>query len=295
MAQIRIGTSGWSYAGWRGKFYPPDLSGKKQLAYVSSRFNSLEINGSFYSLLSPKAYRNYRETTPGGFLCAVKASRFITHIKRLKEIRTPLANFFASGVLKMEDKLGPILWQLPKVKFNPEILEAFLQELPKDTQQAARLAREHDERVEGKADFTIEDNRPLRHAVEFRGEDFFVPECVRILRRHGVALVFSHSGSWPYTEELTAGFAYIRLHGAPHTYASNYEPEQLDWWAGRICAWASGEEPPDAQRITDIKPPRRKARDVYVYFDNDHHAHAPVNAKELMQRLEVRPPSESRA
>jgi uncharacterized protein YecE (DUF72 family) len=289
MANIRIGTSGWSYKNWRGKYYPPDLSGKKQLGYVSRRLNSLEINGSFYSLLSPEAYLKYRRTTPGDFLCAVKASRFITHTKRLKDIRTPMANFFASGILKLEDKLGPILWQLPKGKFNPDVLEAFLEHLPKNTAQAAQLARTHDQRVEGRADFEIENNRRLRHAIEFRGEEFFVPESIRMLRRYGVALVFSHSGSWPYVEELTAGFAYLRLHGAPHTYASIYDPAHLDWWAGRICSWAGGEEPSDARRITGNLPPRRKARDVYVYFDNDADAHAPVNAEELMKRLSVKP------
>jgi uncharacterized protein YecE (DUF72 family) len=179
--------------------------------------------------------------------------------------------------------------QLPKGKFNPDILEDFLDCLPKDTAQAAQLARAHDQRVEGRTDFEIENNRTLRHAIEFRGEEFFVPECIRMLRRQGAALVFSHSGSWPYTEELTAGFVYLRLHGAPHTYASNYDPEQLDWWASRIYAWASGGEPPDVQRITRTGPPPRKKRDVYVYFDNDAEAHAPVNAEELMKRLALHP------
>jgi uncharacterized protein YecE (DUF72 family) len=288
MSQIRIGVSGWSYPSWRGKFYPAGLSRNKELTYVSRRFNCLEINGSFYSLLSPRTYRNYRAATPEGFLWAVKASRFITHLKRLKDIREPLANFFASGILNLEEKLGPILWQLPKGRFDPELLEAFLQMLPKDTAQAAELAAGHDHRVDGKTDFAIEKTRRLRHALEVRGEAFLVPDCIRILRRHGVGLVFSHSGSWPYAEELTAGFAYIRLHGVPHTYASNYDPGQLDWWAARICAWAGGEEPRDAQRITDKKPPRRKQRDIFVFFDNDFEAHAPVNAEQLMDRLGVR-------
>lgn len=292
MTQIRIGISGWSYDSWRGKFYPPGLSKKKELFYASRRFNSLEINGSFYSLLSARAYRNYRQTTPADFFCAVKASRFITHTKRLKDVHTPLANFFASGILALEEKLGPILWQLPKGKFDPDVFEAFLQQLPKDTARAAQLARDHDQRVEGRTQITTQINRPLRHAVEIRGEDFFVPECVRMLRRHGVALVFSHSGSWPYSEELTAGFAYIRLHGAPHTYASNYDDRELDRWAGRICTWAGGEEPHDARRITHYKPPRRKSRDVYVYFDNDAHANAPVNAEALMKRLAVHAPED---
>lgn len=293
MTQIRIGISGWSYDNWHGKFYPQGLSKKKELSYASSRFNSIEINGSFYSLLSPRSYDNYRQTTPATFLCAVKASRFITHTKRLKDIRTPLANFFASGILALEDKLGPILWQLPKGRFDPDLFDAFLSQLPKNTVQAAQLARGHDRRVEGRAQVTTVKKRHLRHAVEIRGEDFFVPECVRILKRHGAALVFSHSGSWPYTEELTAGFAYIRLHGAPHTYASNYDDGQLDWWAERIGAWAVGEEPRDAQRITGNKPPRRKTRDVYVYFDNDYHAHAPANAEQLMKRLDVQAPDVS--
>jgi uncharacterized protein YecE (DUF72 family) len=192
----------------------------------------------------------------------------------------------------LEDKLGPILWQLPKGKFYPDVLEAFLQQLPKDTAQAARLAGEHDRRVKGRVDFTTRDNRPLRYAIECRGEDFFSAHCVRILRRHGAALVFSHSGTWPYAEEITAGFVYLRLHGAPHTYASKYETEQLNWWAGRIGAWASGEEPPDARRITSDKPPARRKREVYVYFDNDAQAHAPFDAEALMQRLDVKSASD---
>ncbi len=290
---IHIGVSGWSYKNWRGAFYPADLPVKRQLAYVSARMNSLEINGSFYSLLTPKAYRNYRETTPQNFSCAVKGSRFITHLKRLKEVRTPLANFFASGILELEEKTGPILWQLPKGKFEPERLDAFLDMLPKDTDQSVQLARQHDDRLTGRAHLTNEANRPLRHAVEVRGEEFFVPECVRILRRHGAALVFSHSGSWPYTEELTARFVYIRLHGAPYTYASDYGPQDLDWWAERIRAWADGREPSDAQRITDRKPPPGRRRDVFVYFDNDHDAHAPVNALALMKRLAVPAPGDA--
>lgn len=281
----RIGLSGWSYKGWKGPFYPPDVSQKRQLAYASRQVTSLEINGSFYSLLTPEAYRRYYEETPEGFVFAVKGGQFITHSKKLKDVRAPLANFFASGVLRLEEKLGPVLWQFPQLAFDHDRVAAFLDLLPYDTAAAARLARRHDERVAGRAHTRTGATRRIRHAFEFRHPDMLTADIVRMLRAHGVALVFSHSGDWPYLEEVTAGFVYMRLHGAPRTYLSLYG-DQLGHWADRIRLWASGTEPPDARRITDRPPPRRKTRDVYVYFDNDQQAHAPQDARALMQILD---------
>jgi uncharacterized protein YecE (DUF72 family) len=283
---IYVGVSGWSYDDWRGPFYPSGLSKKDELSYLSRRFNSVEINGSFYGLLKPETYRHWYEQTPSRFLFAVKGSRFITHNKKLKDAGVPLANFFASGLLALRDKLGPILWQLPQnVAFDPVRLDRFLGLLPRDTQQAVRLGRKHDERVEGRSWLRPDTNHRLRQVLEVRHESFLTAEMVRIARRHGVALVFADSGSWPYLEELTAGFAYLRLHGSPETYASRYTEKALDGWANRIRAWSSGREPPEPKRITDRPPPPRKSRDVYVYFDNDQSAHAPLNALSLAGRF----------
>ncbi|MDX1581979.1 MAG: DUF72 domain-containing protein [Thermoanaerobaculia bacterium] len=288
MGMIRIGVAGWSYDHWgNGTFYPENLPKKQRLEYVGKKFNSAEINGSFYSLLSPKTYENYRRVTPEGFLFAVKGSQFITHSKRLKDVGTPLANFYASGVLRLEEKLGPFLWQFPDAKWDIERLRTFIDLLPKDTREASRLARRHDQRVEGKASTAADGKRRIRHALEFRNEHFLTDEVVRICRDGGVALVFADSGKWPYLEELTSGFVYVRLHGSPKTYASNYGPKKLEKWEQRIRAWSDGREPDDPERITDRKPPKRKSRDVYVYFDNDGKGHAPKNASSLMERLGI--------
>lgn len=206
MAEIRIGVSGWSYDHWRnGTFYPRELPRSRKLAYLARRFNSVEVNGSFYSLLSPSTYEKYRESTPDGFLFAVKGSRFITHSKKLKDVKTPLANFFASGVLRLEEKLGPFLWQFPEMEWETERVGEFLELLPGDAEEASKLARKHDHRVSGRASMVVHRNRRIRHALEFRHERFLSEDVVRVCRDGGVALVFADSGDWPYTEEVTAG------------------------------------------------------------------------------------------
>jgi uncharacterized protein YecE (DUF72 family) len=291
VAKIRIGPSGWSYDPWRGgAFYPDDLPRTRELAWLARRFPTVEINGSFYGLLKPSTYEGYREAVPRGFVFAVKGSRFITHAKKLREVETPLANFLASGLLRLEDALGPVLWQLPAMEWARERVEDFLALLPGDTQEASKRARRHDDRVKGRASMAVDRNRRMRHVLEIRHPAFFCEEVVRACRRHGVALAVSHAADWPLTEELTAGFVYLRLHGAPRTYASRYPDADLDRWAERIRRWARGGEPGDAARITHRKPPPRKTRDVYAYFDNDAEVHAPFDARRLMERLDVEPP-----
>lgn len=288
MSRIRIGVSGWSYDSWSGDFYPDDLPKRKRLEYVGRRFPAVEVNGSFYSLLSPKTYRSYARDTPRDFRFAVKGSRFITHNKKLGDVRGPLANFVASGLLELGDKLDVVLWQLPAShSVRPERLRAFLDLLPRDTRAAAELSREHDERAKDPVT-SAEGNHRIRHALEIRNARDLNPEVAGILRDTGTALVFSHTGGeWPYIEEVTAGFVYLRLHGAPETYASAYGEEKLERWAERIRAWAEGDEPDDPERITDRRPPRRKSRDAYVFFDNDSRGHAPHDAHRLMEMLEA--------
>lgn len=287
--RIYVGTSGWSYGGWQGRFYPEDLPKKRQLEYISQRFNSVEINGSFYGLLRPDTYRGYYDRTRPGFVFAVKGSRFITHNKKLKDVETALANFFASGVLLLNDKLGPFVWQLGRrFKFDQERVASFFQLLPRDTEAAAQLARRHDHRLSGRSWTNTDRKRPVRHVLEARNESFFVPELVRLARRHQVAIAVSDAADWRCVEEITAGFVYLRLHGHERTYASSYQTE-LDWWADRIRAWAAGKQPQDARRITYRSPPRRRGRDVYVYFDNDQQAYAPVDGAALQEHLNIAP------
>lgn len=147
MGQIRIGTSGWRYPEWRKDFYPRGLPQRAELGYLASRCNSLEINGTFYSLQRPALFRRWADQVPDDFTFAVKGSRFITHMKKLKDVRTPLANFMASGVLALGAKLGPFLWQFPENIPLDERFEAFFAMLPADTDEASRLARRHDSRV----------------------------------------------------------------------------------------------------------------------------------------------------
>ena len=293
---IRIGLSGWSYPHWRGgAYYPAGLPIKRELAHVSSQFSSLEINRSFYALLTPASCAAWRDATPRSFVFALKGSSFITHSKKLRGVDTALANFFAAGPLALGPKLGPIVWQLPeRLKFDAERLAAFFALLPRTTAEAAMLAAQHDDRLKRGVHLEIDRPRKLRHAIEPRHASFLVPEFAQLARKHRVAIAVADSASWPRIEEVTADFVYVRLHGGAQTYASAYTPDEITAWAGKIRSWLASETPPEANRLTDAKPP--KVRDVYVYFDNDGSAHAPRDAAALMEKLASSPvPAASRS
>lgn len=283
-----VGISGWTYKPWRGVFYPEGLAHRRELEYASRKMTSIEINGSFYSLQRPSSYAKWRDETPPGFVFAVKGSRFITHMLKLKNVETALPNFFASGVLRLGEKLGPILWQFPeRMPADLERFDRFLAALPKTTDEAAEIAKRHDERLEGRGWTEAEVSMPIRHAFEIRNPGFLGPDFVALLREHGAALVFADTaGRWPYAEDVTADFVYVRLHGAEHLYASGYTDEQLDWWAARIREWSRGRAPRDTTCVSPIAPSAAAARDVYVYFDNDAKVHAPFDAMRLGERLE---------
>jgi uncharacterized protein YecE (DUF72 family) len=287
-ADLRIGISGWRYAGWRGKFYPKDLPQRRELEFASRTFNSIEINGSFYSLQLPSSYERWYSETPTGFMFAVKGARFITHMKKLREVETPLANFFASGVLALREKLGPVLWQLPpNFGFNAERLRKFFQLLPRDTEQASQLAKQHDDKLKAHAWTKIDQVRPLHYSLEVRHPTFMVPEFFRLLTEYDIAFVFADTaGKWPYAEDLTADFVYIRLHGAEQLYVSGYRDKEIEWWASRIELWREGRQPRDAKFVTARKIDNQP-RDVFVYFDNDAKVHAPFDAKRLAARLSL--------
>lgn len=283
---VRIGISGWTYKGWRGKFYPKDLPIKRELAYAAGHFPSVEVNGTFYRLQRPENFARWAEETPDDFVFALKGSRYITHIKRISDIEAPLANFFASGPLRLGAKLGPILWQFaPNFRFDAGRFAAFLESLPNDTQAAAKLAHKHDSRVSGRTWLRTDANRPLRHAVEIRHESFCTDEFITLLRRHHVALVCADTPHYPRLMDVTADFVYCRLHGAEQLYWSGYDEPAIKDWARRIRAWARGSEPGDAKRAGLPAGKRSCGRDVYVYFDNDAKVRAPVDAQALISRL----------
>ncbi len=269
MGEIRVGISGWTYSGWRGDFYPSGLPRRAELGFAARRMTSIEINGSFYALQRPSSYRTWREETPQGFVFSVKGGRFITHMKKLRDVKRPLANFFASGVLALGPKLGPILWQLPEnLAYDSTRLEEFFDMLPRTTEQAAQLARHHDDKVaEDRALTTTEADRELRHALEFRSETYCNEECFALLREHDIACVVADTaGRWPMAEVRTSDLTYVRLHGDTELYASGYTDEALDRWAEKCREW-------------------RESGDVLVYFDNDAKGHAPYDAMRLLDRV----------
>ena len=294
--KIRIGISGWRYAPWRGAFYPPDLPQRLELSYAASIFPTVEINGSFYSLQRPESWKRWYAETPEDFQFAVKGPRFITHMLKLRGVEQPLANFLASGVLALGEKLGPILWQFPpQQRFDPERFEPFIEQLPADTGAALALARRRHPRMHGRSVLAIDEPRPLRHALEIRHESFLDPRFIDMLRVRNVALVIAETAKkWPMPRDVTADFMYIRLHGDRELYRSGYGPAALARWAKRIEAWHAGREPAKlpagAVRVCKRAPRGPGGCDVYCYFDNtDVKLRAPTDARALMRKLGLEP------
>lgn len=285
MSLVAVGISGWNYKEWRGTFYPPELPHKEELFFASRKLPSIEINRTFYGLQRPSSYLRWYEATPPGFIFSIKAYCYISHIKKLNAVEEAMANFFASGPLALREKLGPFLWQFPpSMSFDPERFETFLKLLPKDYKGAIRHGRKSSLPPE-KTWLHSANNRPLRHAIEFRNNTFLNPWFPELLRKYNVAIVFADTaGRWPYLEDITADFVYVRLHGDSELYTSEYDDETLDFWSKRIKLWKKGLEPRDRLTLTDERPLVIE-RDVYVYFDNDAKARAPANAKSLLQRL----------
>lgn len=276
-----VGISGYDYKPWRGRFYPDDLPARRWLEYASRKFNSIELNGTFYSLKSPAVFERWLEEVPArDFVFAVKGGRFITHNLKLRNVETALGNFFASGVLAMGRRTGPFLWQLPATyRFEAARLDGFMRQLPRSAREAEDVARQHDARLRRGALVDAATPVRYRHAFEVRHPSYFHEEFYSLLRQHGCAFVIADTaGKFPYAEQVTADFVYVRLHGSQQLYASGYTDEELDVWAQRCAGWRSE---------------AGGARDVYVYFDNDAKVHAPFDALRLAERLGVRPAVET--
>ncbi|MEV6611401.1 DUF72 domain-containing protein [Kutzneria sp. NPDC051319] len=203
---IRIGTSGWKYPEWRGGFYPKGLVQRRELEFLAGHVNTVEINGTFYSLRTPENYRSWAAQVPADFVFAVKGTREVTHVRRLRGVEEPLKKFFDSGVRELGERLGPVLWQLPdRTAFDPGVVAEFLALL----------------------------DPTVRHAFEVRHESFRDEKFYELAREHNVAVVYSE-GKWPLFDVTTADFHYIRLHGAEELYISGYDDEALRGWAARV-------------------------------------------------------------
>jgi uncharacterized protein YecE (DUF72 family) len=269
--RAHVGVSGWRYPRWRGDFYPPGLRQRDELVYLAGRMGSAEINGSFYSLQRPSSYAAWRDATAEDFVFAVKGGRYITHLLKLRNVETALANFFASGVLGLGPKLGPFLWQLPEqLEFDPERLGTFLDLLPRTSSAAADLATRHNDKVpEDRALTESTADVPLRHALEPRHESFGSPDARDLLARAGICTVLADTaGRFPrFDDGGAAGFRYVRLHGETALYRGGYSGTSLDSWAERIRGWLA------------------EGMDVYAYFDNDADGRAPHDAVALLARL----------
>lgn len=286
MGKIFIGMAGWSYEGWRGSFYPEGLKQKDELAHASRRIHTIEVNGTFYSLFRPTSYESWYAETPADFIFSLKGPKYITHERRLKSFEKPLANFLASGILALREKLGCILWQFPpNMPFTRERFEPFFAALPHDMQAASLIGSMHSDWLQGRTFLDVQVNHRLRHAVEGRHPSFRDPVLVELAKQYGIALVVGDTnGRWPLIEEVTNDFMYLRLHADETKFPKGYTKKSLEYWGQRIKIWSQGAQPEDAARIVDVGVPVQP-RTVFVYFDNDVKETAPLNALSMITYL----------
>jgi uncharacterized protein YecE (DUF72 family) len=259
---IRVGIGGWVYEPWRGVFYPKGLPHARELAYASRQLSTIEINGTFYGTQKPESFRRWTADTPDDFVFSLKGPRYATHRRVLAEAGESIERFFASGVLELKEKLGPVLWQFPPTKaFDPEDFAAFLALLPP----------------------TIE-GRPIRHAVEVRHKSFAAPEFIDVLRTRSVAAALVESDKHPLLADVTSDFIYARLQQTSEKVKTGYRPAALDVWAKRAQSWESGKAPDDLPTIAGPGPSPRKL-DVFIYMISGAKVRAPAAAMALLDRL----------
>ncbi|TDR84532.1 DUF72 domain-containing protein [Enterovirga rhinocerotis] len=259
---IRVGIGGWTYAPWRGTFYPKGLTQARELEHASRRLTAIEINGTFYRTQSPASFRKWAEETPDDFVFALKGHRFVTNRKVLAEAGPSVETFLGSGVTELGGKLGPINWQLAATKrFDPADIEAFLKLLPPER-----------------------DGIRLRHALEVRHESFVTPEFVALARRYGVAIVFADSDEHPAIPDPSADFVYARLQRCREAEEAGYPAAELDAWAARARDWEAGGLPADLTAVAP-SPETRTARDVFAFFIAGDKVRAPAAAEALIRRV----------
>jgi uncharacterized protein YecE (DUF72 family) len=262
MARIRIGIGGWTYAPWRGAFYPAGLAQKRELEFASRHLTSIEINGTYYGSQKPETFAKWHDETPDDFVFSLKGPRFTTNRRVLAEAGESVERFFRSGVLELKDKLGPINWQLmPTKAFNPDDVAAFLKLLPKT--------------VEG---------RPIRHVLEVRHESFLTADFVTLLHERGVAPVLAGDAVYPQIADIAAPFVYARIMGTSETERLGYSTKSLDAWAERARTLAAGKVPKDLSQVGALSKDKAP-RDVFLYVISGHKVHNPAAAMALIERL----------
>jgi uncharacterized protein YecE (DUF72 family) len=258
---IFIGVGGWTFAPWRGVFYPDKLPQAKELEYAGSKLTSIEINGTYYGSQKPESFRKWAREVPDGFVFSVKGSRFTTNRRVLAEAGDSIKHFYNTGVLELGDRLGPVLWQFaPTKKFDEVDFGKFLELLPREM-----------------------DGRKLRHVVEVRHDSFRTPAFIALLRQFEIPVVFAEHATYPGIADVVGDFVYARLQRGNDDIATCYPPKQLDEWANRLQIWASGGEPDDLPRVDATSAPKRP-RDVYAYVIHEGKVRAPAGAMELIQR-----------
>jgi uncharacterized protein YecE (DUF72 family) len=286
MGSIFIGMAGWSFDGWRGSFYPDGLKQRDELAYASRRIQTIEVNGTFYSLFRPTSYLGWYAETPADFNFSLKGPKYITHERRLKDFQTPLNNFLASGILALREKLGCILWQFPpNMPFTRERFEPFFAALPHDMKTAAEMGKGHSSWLEGRTYLDVSENHRIRHAVEGRHPSFRDPILVELAKTYGIAIVVGDTaGRWPLIEDVTSDFMYLRLHADETKYPKGYTKKSLEYWGHRVKTWAQGQQPDDAALVVPGSP-IPMPRTIFTYFDNDVKETAPLNALSMITHL----------
>jgi uncharacterized protein YecE (DUF72 family) len=260
--RIFVGIGGWTFAPWRGVFYPEGLPHAKELAYAATHLTSIEVNGTFYRSPGPAAFRKWAAEVPDGFVFSIKAPRFTTHRRELKDAGESISRFMGSGVLELGDRLGPLLWQFPPTKkFDETDFAHFLELLPGEI-----------------------DGQRLRHVVEVRHGSFCDPAFIRLLRRFDFAVVFSEHATYPAIPDATGDFLYLRLQKGDDSIRTGYLERDIGAWAARIKKWAGGETPAD---LTCIDPEKAEARprDAFVYFIHEGKVRAPAAAIKLLELL----------
>lgn len=260
---IRTGIGGWTYEPWRGVFYPKGLRQADELEYAAAHLGTIEINGTYYSLQSPKSFAKWRDAAPDGFIFSVKASRYCTNRKVLGEAGESVAKFVAQGITELGDKLGPILWQFaPAKRFDAQDFAAFLALLP-GKHQGVRL----------------------RHALEVRHESFACAEFVDLARKHGAAIVAADHDEYPQIADLTADFVYARLMRSREAIATGYPADELDEWARIGRSWAEGHAPEGLTYAAPREAPANAGRDVFAYIISGAKVRAPAAAIALAERV----------